>query len=267
MRWTLAFSAAIHLLAAAAFVLVAWTLSRRKVTAGGKLPALAFVVWWSSLAAYMGIQAALQLSGALGEPPLGVFLAARVVTIPVLCASVWGLALHVLYLYTGSRRLAVPLAIFYGVVGVAFYVASFQPMPTGVAVGPWLVELEGTGQGPLYRAVYAAVGLPPIVGSLAYLTLARRAPLPSHRFRIVLVSVAILAWVGSGLAARLGQSDVAKFVTLSVFGLGAAAAVLLAYRPPPPLAAWLARRDAEAEGIALEEPRARADHLIGRPST
>lgn len=243
---TLGAAALVHLAVGVSFLLVARTLHARP-RHSERLPARAIVLWWASLGAYLVIQAVLTVVAAADDtPPVMVFLAGRALTIPLLCGGVWGLSFHLLYLFTGSRRAALPLALFFGITALAFYVASFAPPADAVRVDAWLAELEGTGEGRLYRAVYVAVGLPPIAAAAGYLALGFRVDDVHARYRAMLVGGSILAWIGSGLAARLSAGDLAKFLTLVGPGLLAAAAALLAYRPPRAIGAWLDRAAARA---------------------
>lgn len=233
---TLLLAALVHLVTAASFVAVGRAVLRRHASPESRGAARAGAAWWWALGTYLAIQALLTLLAAVGRAAVPVFLAARVVTVPLLCLAVWGLTYHLVYLFTGNARAALPLALLYGAIAVAFYVASFSPMPGEVVVGPWVAELEGTGEGPLYQAVYLGVGLPPILASLAYFSLLFRVKEPMQRYRVALLGGSILLWVGSGLVARLEGRGLAAFVTLVVVGLGAAVAVFLAYHPPRALA-------------------------------
>jgi hypothetical protein len=238
---TLAIAGTLHLVAAGAFLHVARTVSRRLVSPAEGPASRAFVAWWLCLGIYMTIEGALTFAAAVGFAPLGLFLAARAATIPLLCAGVWGLTHHILYLYTGRGGLGRPLAAFFGLVAATFYVAGFMPMPRSLDVEGWGVALSNTGEGVVFKLVYLAVGLPPILASIAYLSLIPRLEGPEPRYRAMLVGGGILLWVASGLVAHLGASDLAKFVTLAVFGLGAAAAVVSAYHPPASVRQGIAR--------------------------
>jgi hypothetical protein len=233
---TLLLAALVHVVTAASFGAVGRAVLLRHSSPDSRPAARAGALWWWSLGAYLAIQAALSLLAAVDRAPVGVFLAARVVTVPLLCLSVWGLTYHLVYLFTGSHRAAPLLTVLYAGVAVAFYVASFSPLPQAVVTGPWVAELEGTGEGPLYQAVYLAVGVPPLLASLAYFSLLFRVKEPMQRYRVALLGGSILLWVGSGLVARLSGRGLAAFLTLAVVGLGAAAAVFLAYHPPRALA-------------------------------
>ncbi|HEX2066348.1 MAG TPA: hypothetical protein VHI93_05995, partial [Candidatus Thermoplasmatota archaeon] len=137
------------------------------------------------------------------------------------------------FLYTGSRRGGRLLAALYVLVAAAFFHATFVERPP-LEVRPWLVGFEDSSL--LYRSVYALVGLPPIVASLAYLSLLRHTQDPAQRRRVLLTSLGILAYVGGGLAARLADDDLVVFLTLVPLGLLSAAATLMAHTPPRPRA-------------------------------
>lgn len=244
MLASLALVGAVHLVTGGSFLAVGRALLSRHPSLGATRGALlAGAAWWWGLGAYLLIQAALTFLVAFndGAAPTWPFLAARVVTVPLLCGAVWGLTYHLVYLFTGRAALAPWIGVLYGLVCVVFYYVSFVPMPQEILVDDWLVELEGTGEGPLYRLVYVAVGLPPIAASLAYLALLARIHDPLRRLRVLLIAGGILAWVGGGLAARLSGGPLLKFLTLTVLGLVAAGAVLLAYYPPDALVRRLQR--------------------------
>lgn len=239
VSWTLALSGALQLATAASFLVVGREYLRRPASGESRLAILAAAAWWWSLGAYLLVQGGLTIHASIADASLAAFLVARAVTIPLLCVSVWGITYHLVYLFTGKRWTARLLALLYVGVAVLFYIAGFNPVPRSVTETPWLVELEGTGEGPLFVVVYALVGLPPIAASFAYLFLGLRLSDPIQRYRAILVAGSILAYVGSGLVARLAAGDALKLVTLTVFGLGAGLAAIAAYRPPPIVRRWL----------------------------
>lgn len=244
---TLALSGATQLLAGAAYALVARKLRARHMDdADARLAAQSFVAWWSCLSAYMLLWGALTLVAAEGFAPMPLFLAARVVSIPLLMVSVAGLLYHVLYLFTGRRSLFAPVAGFYALCGVGFFAVSFIEPPTEVSVGAWLVELTRPGGTPLLNKLYVAIGVPPIAASVAYGALYWRVKEPMQKYRVALVASSLFLWVGSGLAARVAAGDFLKFFTLTVLGLAAAGAVVLAYYPPPRLRLRLDPLDVDA---------------------
>jgi len=263
---TLAVSGLAQLVAGVAYLAVARRLLTRDVEGDARLASRAFVTWWAALGAYMLLWGAASIVAAAGYAPLPLFLALRVVSVPLLMASVAGLTFHVLYLFTGRRGLFLPVAAFYALCGVAFLAITWVEAPTRVNVAPWLVELARDGGTPLLNRLYVVVGVPPIAASLAYGSLFWRVREPMQKYRVALVAGSILLWVGSGLAARVAAGDFLKFFTLTVLGLAAALAVVLAYYPPPGLRvrldpldvdAWSARaarrRQAEEKRAQMEE--------------
>lgn len=246
---TLAVAGSVSLVVGASFAAVGWAIGRRESGPTSHVALLSFAAWWAALAIYLVIQGGLTLLAAgslVDDVALGTWYAAsRWVTIPVLCLGVWGLTSYLLFLYTGDRRVFAWVGGFYALVSVMFFAAHFSA-DGPVEVQAWLVTVDDTGS--LYRLVYLFVGLPPVGAAIAYLGLLRHVETRSQRYRIVLVAGSILAYVGSGLVARMAAGDLAIFVTLVLFGALAAAAGLLAYYPPPGLRRWLERTPPREDG-------------------
>lgn len=262
---TLLVSGLAQLAAGAAYVAVARKLLKRDVGGDARLASLAFVAWWSALGSYMLLWGVFTGLAGLDAAGMGAFLVLRIVSVPLLMVSVAGLTFHVLYLFTGRRGLFLPVAGFYAFCGAAFIALTWLEPPTDLRVGAWTVELTRPEGTPLLNALYAAIGLPPILASFAYGMLYWRVREPLQKYRVALVSGSIFLWVASGLAARVSSGDFAKFFTLTVLGLCAALAVVLAYYPPPGLRvrldpldvdAWSARA---ARKQAAEEKRAKME--------
>ncbi|GEM_PF-5540458 len=226
---TLLLAGALSVVTGVGFAIVARAVSQRLASDAARLARRAHTAWWLCLGAYLVLQGSLTMAAGVGALDLGTYLGSRIVAIPLLCASVWGLTFYLLYLYTGRTSAAIPLALLYLVAAATFAYATFSG-PQTLRVKTWLVEVDDSA--PLYRLVYAVVGLPPILASLGYFGLLRRVQDPEKRYRIALLGGSILAYLGGGLAARLFANDVVIFLTLVVLGLGAAVASLAAYYPP-----------------------------------
>jgi len=227
---TLVAAGAISVAAGLSFLFVARAVSHRDASGDRLFARRAHTLWWGGLGAYLLSQGTFTLLAAFDALDPRLYIGSRVLIIPVLCAATWGITFYLTYLYKGSARAVWPLAALYALVAALFYYATYGGAPQSMTVEAWLVTLDDDST--LYRLVYALVGLPPIVASFAYLGLLRRVKDREQRYRIVLVSSAILLYVGSGLAARLAASDVVIFLTLVVFGLAAAGMSLAAYYPP-----------------------------------
>lgn len=230
MALTLAVTGVVSLVVAASFLLVERRLAAREHGSEARLAGLGFRVWWLGIAVFLGMEGVLTVAAAFGWHPLDVFVTASVVSVPLLIVSTWGLMLHILYIYTG-RDLARPLAVAYVLVALTLLAAVVTRSAREVVVTDWDVEVEGTGDGPLYRLAYALVGIPPIMAAGAYGWLGLRLRASPERRRALLVSASLSAWILSGLAANLAGDAFSRFATLNVLGLGAAIAALLAYVP------------------------------------
>jgi hypothetical protein len=223
---TLLIAAAASAMTGLAFVVVGLRVRTLSVSDEYRGPQLAHALWWICLGAYLLLQAGLTAAAGFGALDAAVYLASRALAIPLLCIAVWGLCSYLAFLYTGSHRARVMLGILYAVVAIVFASATFVQRPQ-MRIDDWLVGYEDDSL--LYQAVYVLVGLPPIIASIAYLTLLRRVREPDRQRRLLLTSVGILAYVGSGLSARLFGNDVAAFVTLVPLGILSAAAILAAH--------------------------------------
>jgi hypothetical protein len=226
---TLALAGALGVVTGVAFLIVGRAVHARPVSDESRLARFGAAAWWWALGSYLVLQGGVTLAAAQGALTLEAFLLSRLLANPLLCLAVWGITYYLVHLFTGSRTAAVYLGALYAVVLAVFYVSTFEPGRT-LRVEPWIVGLDAGGD--LQRVVYAMVGLPPILASIAYLSLLAKVKEPMQRYRIVLVAGTILAYIGSGLVAFLGTDDTLKFIVLVVFGMGAAAASLLAYYPP-----------------------------------
>ncbi len=209
---------------AASFVVVGAAV-RAPPRGAGAGAAFAFVVWWWALAAYLASQGTLYVAASAGAAPFGAFLAARLLAAPLLTAAAGGLTYYLVVLFTGRSGARWPVALLYGACAIAYAALVIARGPAGVSVGRWTADLAYARAAPplVQELLYLAIGLPPILGSLAYGSLAFRLRDPTRRYRAGLVSASILAWVGSGLAAHLGADETAQLATL--VGAGSAAAL------------------------------------------
>jgi hypothetical protein len=240
---TLLFGAALSILSAGIYYYVGRVLSRRRVVSpDARLAWALFVVWWYALASSTLSGALLSLLGAFSIVALPLFVTINQVNLLAICIALFGLMYYLLYLFTGSRRLLVPLSLFY----IAYYILIMYYVqarePVAVVVGRWNASLQYAkpAEGPLFVAALLLLVFPQIIGSLAYFTLYFRVQTLTQKYRILLVSWSILIWFLSALLASiagLGQQDWWQ-VTSRLIGLFASLAILLAYDPLP----WIRRR-------------------------
>ena len=201
-----------------------------------------FIVWWYALAATTLSGAVLSLLGALGIVKLSLFVTVTIVNLLATCVALFGLMYYLLYLFTGNRRLLVPLTLFYiAYYGfLVYYVLASEPV--SVSVDRWRATLvyQNEIRGPLFLAVLLLLVLPQIIGSLAYFTLYFRIKNPTQKYRVLLVSWSIIIWFLSAfLASIAGLSQFDWWQVASrLIGLSAALMIRFAYEPP----SWVKQR-------------------------
>jgi hypothetical protein len=240
---TLFLSAFFATFTAAVYVFIGWRLSKRVISSSeAQLAWRSFTIWWYGLAATTLIGGFLSLFGALGLTLLPLFVTATYVNILVLCIALWGLLYYLLYLFTGSSRLLVPLIIFYIIYYVLLVYYITASGPENVTLEHWRTTLAYRTPltGPLFVLVILLLLLPQLLGALAYFTLYFRVPEVTQKYRTLLVSWSIIVWFISPLLALVGglaQYDWWQLVS-RIIGLAAALTILMAYVPPR----WLRQR-------------------------
>ena len=148
-----------------------------------------------------------------------------------------GLLYYLAYLFTG-KDLLFPMAAGYLVYYLFLVYLVSAAEPASVEVERWTTTLayenQGIIEGPLASLALLLLVAPQIIGALAYFTTFFRLEDPSRRYRVALVSWAIIIWFSSSLVGSFGGlSDLDWWQIVSrAISLAAAGAVLLAYRPP-----------------------------------
>lgn len=201
----------------------------------------AFAPWWGALAANMLLGGLFMLGAALGWQDLGLQVGYAVFQRFLLVLSLVGLMGYLLYLLTG-RDLLAPLAVAYAGFFVFLLAAMLLSQPTGVYIGEWRTDLLYAGSAPRWMQVVNLAALlgPPVGGALAYFRLYFRLHDPTQRYRIALVSWALIAWwVVAVMAGQHEMFGSQGFQVVNRFlGLGAALVILAAFEPP----GWARRR-------------------------
>ena len=243
IRSTLLFSALFAVTAASIYSYVGWRLSKRIISSSeARLAWGSFTVWWYGLAATTLIRGLLNLFGAVGLTSLPLFVIATFLNILVTCIALLGLLYYLIYLFTGNRRLLVPLAIFYMIYFVLFVYYISASAPGSVDVGRWNTTLayQTPLTGPFFVILIVLLLLPQIIGGFAYFTLYFNVTEITQKYRILLVSWSIIVWFLSpfaALAGGLAEQDWWQLASRFI-GLAAALTILGAYLPPR----WLKQR-------------------------
>lgn len=243
-----------------AYLVVGFLVARRPVDPGSRLALYGFAGWWAGLAiiGFYSVPTALGIN--LADQGLGVFRLYIYTLFPLLHVALAGLVYYLLYLYTGKRAIAWPIAAAYVALSIwlVYLVEGFGPY---VGVGEsGMNEILYTREHPPWIALAYGLALvvPPIVGALAYAALWFQVQDRESRYRIVLVSSGILVWFGYSLfntVLSFITGDNASTFTFrlvsQLLGLVASVMVLIAFAPPRPVRRWLERaREKRAPGVA-----------------
>jgi len=234
---TLLFSGLFACASAGIYGYVGWRLQRRILSSAEARRAWQlFIIWWYGLAVTSLSGGLMSLGGALGLTSLLIFMALSQLGILFICVALWGLLYYLIYLFTGNRRVLVPLSIAYIACYcvIVYYIIISDPYQ--VELGRWNVNLvyNNPPTGPLIILTAIMLIFPPIIGSVAYFLLFFKIEDSTQKYRILLVSGSIFFWFGSILAAAVagvGKEDWWQIVS-RLIGLIPAFGVLLAYLPP-----------------------------------
>lgn len=232
---TLAAGSALALASAAVFAYVGWRLRRRPVEGDHATAWHLFLLWWFATAAEFATSGAISLLAGVGWIDHVGYATVIYLNLALLAAAIFGLMYYLLYLFTGSPRVAyvlVPVYLFYW--GLLTYMVTWMD-PAGIGVGSWRAFLTFDRIiGPEFRGLSAALGRwAPIAGALAYLSLLGAADQTTKRYRIVLVAASVLAWaVSQEIASNVRLAPDWWTVANRLAVLAAAAAMFLAYLPP-----------------------------------
>jgi hypothetical protein len=217
---------------------IAVQLGKRKLdNEGDRLAWLAFRIWWIGLGLTTAFGAVRVLMVVANIDSLDAYVWQGLLNTLVLCVALWGLLFYLLYLYTGNRRWALPLGIFYvlfytGLVIYSFFVLKPQGvvLEGGVATVQYAVEPALAYSFVLITLVIA----PQILATLAYFSLYFRLQDRAQKYRVLLVSISILVWFGSPvLAFGLGVSQLPWWMWVSrLLTLAAVVVIYWAYYPP-----------------------------------
>lgn len=239
------------------FALVAVVVGRRQVSAEARGARNGFLLWWAGLA-FLGLFV-LAFDPEIGIDLYGYGIDFVLVVIYVILggyfAMIAGLVYYLLYLYTGKRTLKWWVAGFYVLLFVylVYYLQSLHPTIGVRPDGQRFMDVGDRPSGLDVRSLILTAGfvLPPIGAAIAYLALFFRVKDRTGKYRILLVSVAILLVflfsLGSSLNSlgssseppstvdeqrELERTEDLRGIFSGLLSALAALLVFLAFRPP-----------------------------------
>lgn len=236
---TLLVAGVVALVVAAVYAHVGRQVVRRNGSSPGAVDAMqAFALWWWALALNITFGAVFILGAALGWTDLALQVTYAFFQRLLVVVGLVGLMSYLLYLLTG-RSFAGPLVVYYGVFYTLLVYGVVAGSPTAVYVGDWRTDLVYGTPSPRWFTLlnFAMLVGPPVAGALAYFRLFFRLHDPTQRYRVALVSWALIVWwVVAVLAGQHEMFGSQVFQVVNRFlGLGAALVILAAFQPP----AWI----------------------------
>lgn len=212
---TLVLAAMASAAAAGVFFHVGLTVLQRQVSDHARFAQRAFALWWGLVGAHMLTHAALGLAAATGNMPLVMFAGARYTQALLLSAAVPSLLTYMVFLYTGSRRAALPLGVAYVAVAAVSVWHITLRQPVGVVGGRWTADVAFANPGlpGVFPVLALAYALPIVVAGLLYLRIAAGLAESDRRRRAALLGIGLIVWTATGFLSRMDESDAWQFVT------------------------------------------------------
>lgn len=217
---------------------IAFQLGKRQLTdSDDRLAWSAFRIWWLALGVNIALGTVETWMALSDINNLTAHIILTLLSTLVLCVALWGLLYYLVYLFTGNRFWAPPLAGFYGLVFLSLAVyLLFVLQPVGVIHENGTSSLQYGSDAPDLSILIVAlfILLPQILAALAYFSLFFRVKDRVQKYRVLLVSLSILIWFSSPLVAfGLGWSELPWWSLASrVLGLAAVFVIYWAYYPP-----------------------------------
>ncbi|MFO1534188.1 MAG: hypothetical protein ABR586_00835 [Thermoplasmatota archaeon] len=234
------------------YAAVGYQVGRRPVSPQGQLAQRMFQAWWYGLAGLSVFTPLVAILSMLGLDTFDVMLVLVQALLIVIFAAIAGLVYYLLYLYTGKRWVLGAVAAYFLVMIVwleyllmAAHISGWGVPPDGGAK----TFLDASGQriqtNPLQGLLFGLlVAVPPLVSAAAFFLLYFRLDGREQKYRIAMVSAALVVWFGSSLVgtvtglSRDPATQQAWQMANMVVALFASSVVYVAYKPPR----WIARR-------------------------
>lgn len=255
---TLTLAALGSLLTSALYLYVGQALRHRKVSDDARLANNMFVLWWQALGGLGLLGVGIQALYITGRLELWMYQAYTTFVLLVLFLALWGLQFYLVFLYTGSKRSFTPLGVFYAVLFLAtLALIEYIGTPERIVDNGWQLRTEPRVEFGLafnLGFILLIVG-PAIAAAFAYARLYRKTSDRTQKYRIAMVTGAIIVWFGSSLVGTAAQvtTSLEWQMFSRTIGVAGALVILMAYKPPR----WVRERHGIL-GIDNEAPSTRS---------
>jgi hypothetical protein len=247
MTDTLLLSAVASVVTGVLYLYLGRVLHQRKVSPEAGLARDMFAFWWIllGLLSFLGVvEIALYRAGDL---PIWLYMTFGQFGLWALFAALWALQVYLMYLYTGSKRWVAPLGLFYLALYMGFVALIHWIGPPGaISDNGWMLRTDQAftlSRGWTIALIIVLLG-PQMAAAIAYASLYRRTSDRTQRYRIALLTGAILVWFGTSSLVGATSDPNPDHINVSwqiaqrLLSIAAALTILAAYRPP----AWVRHR-------------------------
>lgn len=247
MTDTLLLSAVASVITGALYLYLGRVLHNRKVSQEATLARDMFALWWALLG-LLSFVSVLQITLYRSDRlPIWLYQTLGQLGVWALFAALWALQVYLMYLYTGSKRWVVPLGVFYLTLYMAVVALIHWIGPAAALTDDgWMLRTDQ--QFELSRGWTIALLLvllgPQMAAALAYARLYRKTHDRTQRYRIAMLTGAILVWFGTSTVVGATSDpspdnvNVPWQIASRLLSIAAALTILAAYRPP----GWIRRR-------------------------
>lgn len=196
-------TAAILLASAYFFARVAGVVVKRPYSTHTRSAGLAFFLVWAALAVKALLDVGRVLIPFLGLDEASLWVSLTITIVFVNAVLFWGLGYYVIFLWTGTPRYRIPLALIAGAHGMLFLYLVVHAQQFAVNAGTWSVRIQETGTPVLAPAltilVLVSFFLPVIVLATSYLLLSLRLEVRLQRLRAGSIALALITYQSVGI--------------------------------------------------------------------
>lgn len=253
----LGISAVTDLAIALAYAYAGVLLLRRAYGPGSQRAGAMFALWWFGIAATGLLSMTLVLLARAGASPRAID-AVDQASLAAFALALIGFTSYVAFIHFGSYRADLVIVPGYAALVLWSLASALASPATGYHTEMWRPIVErppSFGPPPMLMSILLLSPL--LVAAAAYASLYRRAVDADARFRVRVVTGAFVSWlVGVSIVSFPVGGVGAAQVTGRTVILLSAALLVIAYRPPTRVRAWLGHADAHA---ALARARAHLD--------
>lgn len=245
----LALATVLDLAVSVGYAYAGLSITRRLRAPDGRAAIAMFATWWYGIAV-TGATSIVTKHLAWGGAAPWIVDALDLVTLLAYATALVGFTSYLAFLFLGTHRLAPFIAGTYAALCAWTVGFAILHPASSYHFEAWRPIMErGAAGGPTPAVMAILLVLPVVAGTLALGVLRARTRDKDARYRLLLVTGSLVAWLVG--VAIVSLPPIANATGAQVGGrlavLASAATIVLAYKPPDLIRSWLGHEDAERE--------------------